>query len=199
MPKTVYVSGPMTGYAEFNYPAFRAAAKRLRDAGYTVLDPSESFEGATDRGRSEYMRLDIQHVLNADAIAVLPGWQGSPGARLEVSIARELGLPIWDATQDGEVPYRESAVLEAHRLVHGDRGHNYGHPIEDFSRTAAIWNVLFGGKANGEPFGPQDVPLAMIAVKLSRETHGAKRDNRVDIAGYAETAEMVHEYIEDQR
>ena len=127
-----------------------------------------------------------------------PGWQGSAGARLEVAIARELGIPIWDSTYDGEVLYRESALLEAHRLVHGDRGHNYGHPIEDFQRTANIWNVLFGGKADGSPFEPHDVPLAMIAVKLSRETHITKRDNRVDIAGYAETAEMVYEKYADR-
>lgn len=195
---TVYLSGPMTGIPEFNCPSFKDAAKRYREKGYDVLDPSENFSGDTGRPRRDYMRADIQFVLDADAVAVLPGWQGSAGARLEVAIARELGIPIWDSTYDGEVLYRESALLEAHRLVHGDRGHNYGHPIEDFQRTANIWNVLFGGKADGSPFEPHDVPLAMIAVKLSRETHIPKRDNRVDIAGYAETAEMVYEKYADR-
>jgi hypothetical protein len=29
---------------------------------------------------------------------------------------------------------RESILHEAHTLVHGDRGQDYGHPYEDFSR-----------------------------------------------------------------
>ena len=39
---------------------------------------------------------------------------------------------------------RESILHEAHTLVHGDRGQDYGHPYEDFSRTAKIlsWLVL---------------------------------------------------------
>lgn len=34
----------------------------------------------------------------------------------------------------------------------------------------------------------------MIAVKISRECHRPKRDNRVDIAGYAEVLDMVIEF-----
>lgn len=37
----IYVSGPMTGKPEFNYPAFNAAAKRLRDEGHFVINPAE--------------------------------------------------------------------------------------------------------------------------------------------------------------
>ena len=39
--------------------------------------------------------------------------------------------------------------------------------------------------------GAMDVPLCMIAVKLARQAHRHKRDNLVDIAGYARTAAMV--------
>jgi hypothetical protein len=37
------------------------------------------------------------------------------------------------------------------------------------------------------------IPLLMIAVKLSRHTNKPQRDNLTDIAGYARTAEMVAE------
>jgi hypothetical protein len=34
----------------------------------------------------------------------------------------------------------------------------------------------------------------MIGVKMSRECNRPKRDNRVDLAGYAETLDMVVNY-----
>lgn len=82
---------------------------------------------------------------------------------------------------------RESALQEAQRLVHGDRGVDYGSPREDFTRTAQMWSAIIGA-----PVAPEHIPLCMIALKISRECHRPKRDNRVDIAGYAETLEMLH-------
>lgn len=37
----IYLAGPMRGYAEFNFPAFHAAAARLREQGHTVFNPAE--------------------------------------------------------------------------------------------------------------------------------------------------------------
>ena len=39
----------------------------------------------------------------------------------------------------------------------------------------------------------EDVAIAMILAKVSRESHAPKRDNAVDIAGYAETLQMVRD------
>lgn len=221
----VYVSGPMSGMQAHNFPAFHDAAKKLTEAGYDVINPAENFGGRTDLSRPEYMRLDIEHVLQADGIALLPGWDKSAGAMLEVAIAQELDIPIgtvieWqtDAVEDIKVgpgrilnaggqkyPPREqqlaaepeSILQEAQRLVVGDRGHQYGRPIQDFSRTAKMWDALFSEKLKpGAQFGPQDVGLGMIAVKLSREVNKHKRDTVVDIAGYALTVQMVHEDLE---
>jgi len=76
----------------------------------------------------------------------------------------------------------ESILPEAEKLVHGDRNETYGHPLDDFSRTATMWGAILGRTVTAEQVG-----LCMIAVKLSRECHAPKRDNMVDIAGYAET------------
>ena len=55
-----------------------------------------------------------------------------------------------------------------------------------------MWTGILRGKLReGEAVAPRDVPLCMIAVKLARQTHQHKRDNLVDIAGYARTAAMV--------
>lgn len=37
----IYISGPMTGKAIYNQPAFNAAAKRLRKQGHFVVNPAE--------------------------------------------------------------------------------------------------------------------------------------------------------------
>lgn len=92
-----YLSGPMTGYPDWNYPAFAAAAELLRYMGHQVLSPAENFAGATNKTYAEYMRLDIEQVLSVEAIAVLPHWWTSRGACIEVSVARVIGLPILDA------------------------------------------------------------------------------------------------------
>lgn len=81
----------------------------------------------------------------------------------------------------------ESILPEAHELVHGARQQDYGHPLDDFACTGRIWGALLGIP----DVPPEKVALCLIAMKLSRESRVPKRDNRVDIAGYAETAEMI--------
>lgn len=85
---------------------------------------------------------------------------------------------------------RGSILNEAHQLVHGERGAHYGPPHEDFGRTAVMVSALLERKLK-EPLDARDVALFMICIKLSRESYYPKRDNRVDIAGYAETLNMV--------
>jgi hypothetical protein len=81
----------------------------------------------------------------------------------------------------------ESPALEADRLVHGERQESYGHPLDNFSQTGRMWGALLG-----IPDVPAElVALMMVAVKLSRETHAPKRDNRVDGHGYLLTYDMV--------
>lgn len=108
----VYLSGPMTGLPDFNYPAFNAVAAKLRGLGYSVVNPAENFGGRGDHpaGRTAYMRVDIGHVLNVDAVVVLPGWQNSRGARLEVAVALEIDLPVIDAETREPLEHLSSQV-----------------------------------------------------------------------------------------
>lgn len=189
-PVIVYLSGPMSGIEGFNYAAFDRWAETLRAEGYDVINPAENFDGADTHpeGRKAFMRLDIEHVLRADAIVVLPGWQRSKGALLEVAIARELELAVLDVTT--MEPFTETAVAEAGRLVHGDRGGVYGHPIDDFTRTGRIWASVL----SLDDVSAEQVALCMMAVKISRLCASPDhRDSVVDIAGYAETLSMVQE------
>jgi hypothetical protein len=89
----------------------------------------------------------------------------------------------------------ESICQEADKLVNKDRQETYGHPYRNFRETADLWNVILGRKLQPGVFlTPEDIGLCMIAVKLARQVNLPKRDNLVDIAGYAKTLDMCDEY-----
>lgn len=93
----VYLAGPMTGIPEYNFPAFHEAAIAWRAAGWRVENPAENFGGRVDLPRTTYIREDLRRLLTVDAVAFLPGWQHSRGARLEAMAARELELAMYAA------------------------------------------------------------------------------------------------------
>ena len=77
---------------------------------------------------------------------------------------------------------------EANSLVYGERQKDYGHPLDDFAKTAKMWEAILGVNVTVEQVG-----LCMIAVKISRQLNRPKRDNLVDAAGYAATVAMCIE------
>jgi len=91
-----YISGPMSGLPELNYPAFFAAEEQLRSNFSKILNPARL---KLDEGQSitweNWMRKAIAMMTEATHIFLLPGWQNSRGARLEVVIAESLGIIIF--------------------------------------------------------------------------------------------------------
>lgn len=114
--KRVYLAGPMRGIPEFNFPAFHAAAAQLRAEGYEVFNPAERDEAdfgkvpapkgcehqfaadvglTTEQLRRRVFAADTAWICDhADAIALLPGWENSKGARAERSLGEALGLEV---------------------------------------------------------------------------------------------------------
>lgn len=90
----VYIAGPMTGLPENNYPAFYAAEEALTAAGHAVLNPARNGTIVGSNAWQQYMRPSIAQVLQAEAVALLPGWVNSRGATLERRIATALGLLV---------------------------------------------------------------------------------------------------------
>lgn len=112
----VYLSGPMRGIKDFNFPAFDAAATYLRSHGHEVFNPAEKdrihdplgktwksetgdIKAAEIKGfnRRVAIRADLDYIMDhADAIALLPGWETSKGAQAELWLARFLDLVEWE-------------------------------------------------------------------------------------------------------
>lgn len=85
-------------------------------------------------------------------------------------------------------------LQEAQSLVYGARNADYGHPADDFAAVAKAFNAYVEKKYNiVGPLEAVDVPIFQMLVKIMREANKPKRDNLVDIAGYAATLEMVHD------
>jgi len=100
LTKTIYVSGPMTNYENFNYPAFHANAAFLREGGWNVISPAEldadlGIDETTVMTEALYLDIikhDYAALLKCDAIAFIPGWEKSRGAKLESDFANVLKL-----------------------------------------------------------------------------------------------------------
>ena len=102
---SIYVGGPMRGHDLFNFPAFDAAAARLREWGWSVYSPAEhdraiGFDPNTGLADQEYslegaFRWDIGIIAAVAAIYLLEGWQDSQGAQLEHRAADMCGLKIY--------------------------------------------------------------------------------------------------------
>ena len=107
----IYLAGPMSGIKDFNFPEFRRWAAFLRQQGHEVFNPAERdeeihrkeiFEGAGDIEACEKQGFSLRNALGADtawicahaeAIAMMPRWEHSGGARAEWALAQALRLP----------------------------------------------------------------------------------------------------------
>ena len=93
MTSRVYISGPMTGLPDRNFAAFNAAAQVLRELGLQVVNPAE-IHAEMDLSWTKSMRLDIKAMCDCDAIVLLPGWETSKGAHLELHLAHRLEMSV---------------------------------------------------------------------------------------------------------
>lgn len=213
--KTCYIAGPMRGYPRYNFDAFDAARDVLCAEGWAVISPADldrqaGFDPDNHPVTAELLRemqiRDVDAIFNVDTVFVLDGWAMSKGATAEICVAKWRDIPVLSFTdrmpikilpiatkEEPKEPVKEEDVLEeALRLTTGDRNNSYGPPTQDFTRIAGMWEEILGCEVR-----PKDVALCMIALKLSRATWASKRDNWVDIAGYARCGFLCEE--EDQR
>jgi hypothetical protein len=97
MGKRVYLSGPMKGYEQSNYPLFNRVAGELRALGHEVYNPAEfPHDGPQDtfplrKAFASYAKFICEE---ADTIVLLPGWEKSLGVSAELALAKNCGLVV---------------------------------------------------------------------------------------------------------
>ena len=84
----------------------------------------------------------------------------------------------------------QNILSEAAKLISGDRRAAYGPPGESFTRTGKMMGALLHLDRD---LTAAEVAMFFICHKLSRESYNPKRDNRVDIAGYAALLDQIQE------
>jgi hypothetical protein len=103
----IYISGPITANPNGYKEAFATAAGIIREAGDEPVNPVDVQPGCLGECVREaeaynegghtwacYMKYDLRLLLECDAVYVLPGWEVSDGARLEINVANNCGLQV---------------------------------------------------------------------------------------------------------
>lgn len=202
-----YLAGPYSVDPERMYERHLDAADRLMSAGHVVYSPiveTHHWHARFPHEYDEWIVRDLKIVACSCGLIRLPG--ESKGADMEVGWAESLGLPIWlgdspvDDFIEGRDPtikpkskskfYSTSILEEAEHITSRERNEDYGHPEDDFAKVVGMVNAAFKHKLS-TPFEVEDWPLIMNMVKIAREIHKPKRDNRVDGAGYWNTLQMI--------
>ena len=105
----IYISGPMRGISELNYPEFNRVDDILVKMGYEIKNPAKAFDGkgggAEGVSFEECMRQDIKDILECDGMVMLDGWEKSEGANIEVKVAIGLGLKFYKLKDIGPNDY----------------------------------------------------------------------------------------------
>jgi hypothetical protein len=172
----------MWGKHNYNREAFNDAAAELRNDGHKVKNPAELDSGdKEEKPDSWYAKRCITMLMDCEIVLVLPGWEMSFGALMEIDIAYELVIPVrtynesW-ALQKIITPH---ITTQARRLLCRSRNADYGDPRNSWGAIGRVWGRQ-----------PKKCVLDMALMKIQRELTNPKSDNLIDAIGYLIIADM---------
>jgi hypothetical protein len=98
--KLIYIAGKLNsdacGYIK-NVHAMVKHAEKVRKLGCSVAVPClDLIHGLIcgDHGYSDYFENNIEIMKRCDAVALVPNWKTSEGAKKEIKVAHDLNMPI---------------------------------------------------------------------------------------------------------
>jgi len=165
----IYISGKITGKApELVEKAFNWTEEQLIKQGYDVVNPLK-LPHHHDGSWINYMREDIPHMINCDAIVMIDDWKTSNGAQLELDVAQRLGLKVYYQTKPQSAylaPGMESTMLSEVPTC-----------IEDaiFSMVCRLFGKkLKDVKSNSERRNREFVIIRQITMTVLHLKHGVR-------------------------
>lgn len=110
----VYISGKIgeQELSDATREKFAKAEQLLRSKGYRVFNPTTSGLGnyAESLARTnntafyiEILLLDLRMLSTCDAIYMLPDYEESPGAMVELAFAEAIGMPVFEGDLEPDV------------------------------------------------------------------------------------------------
>ena len=96
-------------------------------------------------------------------------------------------VDAWGSKFEASAIKLPNILEEANTLIYGERQKEYGSAATSFGKIAKGWEQIFDC-----PVSAKQVALAMVWLKTCRELNQKKRDNIVDIAGYAGCIDKIN-------
>lgn len=200
-----YLAGPMTGIPQFNFPLFDAVAHDLRVAGWDIVSPAELDDpetreaalaspdgapgGSAINGETwaDFLARDVKLIADeVDAVILLPGWEGSKGARLEAFIASLSGHKVYFYEPACEIGIQEVPEARLHALLHA---------------SATSQPPVNGGKIEFLSYDEEPAsgerPLGLTETRvINADTGGEKgtKDQRMGLLPWKQLAEVAEHY-----
>lgn len=183
--KTVYLSGPMTGYKDYNYPAFNSLEQAIKQHNpeITVINPTQTGV-QPDWEWNDYLRHDLLLLLEGkpDVIVTLDRWESSRGAKLEVHVAKELGIRVLSdkyflSLLRGNIFKRPTVIYRKHDYS------IYAHrEYED--AVQLVEHLKFEHEQDGDT---REFPLAIIELPIDLQVEGLipeSTEPKIDLADW---------------
>ena len=95
---------------------------------------------------------------------------------------------IFKELRDSEEKEEKTIPDGAKAIVGGSRQSDYGDPVESFNRIAKTASMIAGNELSSK-----ECCAVLMAVKIVRESFNHKRDNLVDLCGYAHIMNEINE------
>ena len=118
MMKKCYIAGKIGDTHESVYKAkFEQAKQEVRDMGFEPISPVD-LPHAHDKTWTSYMKEDLTIMLQCDCVYALRDWRHSPGAKIEIRTATDVGIAVYHQSHLTEKEPYEESLIELRKYQH---------------------------------------------------------------------------------